>query len=334
MFLHRKELIQPVSVGNPDARFGIYLLEQFGGATGELTAALQYWVQSFHVEDAGIRDMLQDIAIEEFSHLEMVGKLIAQHTSKLDQESVSEAPLFKLKGGGPHFLDSQGSCWTAAYIQEGGNVVRDLRANISAEAGARQTYEAPIKACDDEGTKKTLHHLLTREITHANMFMKALDAMGKLDDPFFGNVPPDETVKLVFNLSQGQDVRGPWNGSPIRCTWPTQSQKVGCLRRRSMRTMKAIVRMRQRDGRSKAGPDRLTRSFSAAREGTPSDKVQAQPRRGAFRRLLLEEHERGPGLPRPLSSVQREVTNTSRPQMAPSGRRVAVRLERRRAQPY
>jgi hypothetical protein len=40
-----------------------------GGATGELTAALQYWVQSFHVENAAIRDMLQDIAIEEFSHL-------------------------------------------------------------------------------------------------------------------------------------------------------------------------------------------------------------------------------------------------------------------------
>ena len=71
-----------------------------------------------------------------------------------------------------------------------------------------------IKACDDEGTKKTLHHLLTREITHANMFMKALDQMGKLDDPFFGNIPPDDTVKLVFNLSQGEDERGPWNEEP------------------------------------------------------------------------------------------------------------------------
>jgi Mn-containing catalase len=59
-----------------------------------------------------------------------------------------------------------------------------------------------------------LVHLLTREITHANMFMKALDAMGKLDDPFFGNVAPDESVKLVFNLSQGQDERGPWNEGP------------------------------------------------------------------------------------------------------------------------
>jgi Mn-containing catalase len=26
--------------------------------------------------------------------------------------------------------------------------------------------------------------------------MKALDQLGKLDDPFFVNIPPDETVKL------------------------------------------------------------------------------------------------------------------------------------------
>jgi Mn-containing catalase len=162
MFYHRKELFRPVSVGTPDAQFGQYLLEQFGGATGELTAALQYWVQSFHVENAAIRDMLQDIAIEEFNHLEMVGKLIALHTAKIDQTEVYDAPLFQIKGGGPHFLDSHGCAWTASYIQEGGNVVRDLRANISAEAGARQTYEALIKRTTDEGTKATLTHLLTR----------------------------------------------------------------------------------------------------------------------------------------------------------------------------
>ena len=102
-------------------------------------------MQSFHVTDAGIRDMLQDIAIEEFSHLEMVGKLIEQHTSKLDQKDVYAAPLFRIRGMGPHFVDSQGHAWTAAYINEGGNVVRDLRSNIAAEAGARQTYEALMK---------------------------------------------------------------------------------------------------------------------------------------------------------------------------------------------
>src|SRR5580692_1156191 len=212
MFFHRKELIQPVKVGKPDPRFGMFLLEQFGGATGELTAALQYWVQSFHVTDASIRDMLQDIALEEFSHLEVVGKLIEQHTSKLDQTDVYTAPLFRVRGVGPHFVDSQGSAWCASYINEGGNVVRDLRADIAAEAGARQTYEALIHASPDEGSKKALTFLLTREISHANMFMKALDSMDKLTDPMFGGVKPDDTVKLVFNLSQGgDDLRGPWN---------------------------------------------------------------------------------------------------------------------------
>ena len=130
MFFHRKETMMPVDVKKPDPRFGQYLLEQFGGATGELTAALTYWVQSFHITDAGIRDMLQDIAIEEFSHLEMVGKLIEQHTSKLDQKDVYDAPLFRIRGMGPHFVDSQGHAWTAAYINEGGNVVRDLRSGM------------------------------------------------------------------------------------------------------------------------------------------------------------------------------------------------------------
>jgi Mn-containing catalase len=47
------------------------------------------------------------------------------------------------------------------------------------------------------------------------MFMKTLDAMGKLDDPFFGTIEPDDTVNIVYNLSQGQDARGPWNEKPF-----------------------------------------------------------------------------------------------------------------------
>lgn len=212
MFFHKKETIHTVNTGEANPRFAQLLLEQFGGATGELTAALQYWVQSFHVENAGIRDMLQDIAIEEFGHLEMVGKLIEEHTKNVDQTEAFKSSLFAVRGMGPHFLDSQGSAWTAAYINEGGDVVRDLRANVAAEAGARQTYESLIKLATDEGTKRTLVHLLTREISHTKMFMKALDSLGKLDDPFFGNVQPDETVDIYYNLSSnGKEERGPWN---------------------------------------------------------------------------------------------------------------------------
>lgn len=215
MFFHKKETIHTVKINDPNPRFAQLLLEQFGGATGELTAALQYWVQSFHCEHPGIRDMLQDIAIEEFGHLEMVGKLIEGHTKNTDQTEAYKSTLFALRGIGPHFLDSQGVSWTAAYINEGGDVVRDLRADIAAEAGARQTYEELIKLAPDEGTKNTLVHLLTREISHTKMFMEALQSLGKLTDPFFGNIQPDQSVDIYYNLSQnGKDERGPWNSEP------------------------------------------------------------------------------------------------------------------------
>jgi Mn-containing catalase len=215
MFFHQKTLMHPVDVTKPDPKFAQLLLQQFGGATGELTAALQYWVQSFHIENADIRDMLQDIALEEFGHLEMVGKLIEQHTSGTDQTEAYKSSLFQLRGIGPHYLDDQGVAWTATYVNEGGNVVRDLRANIGAEAGARQTYEALLKIAPDEGTKKALWFLLTREISHTKMFMEALNNLGKLDDPLFGNVQPDDSVDLFFNLSKNGDIKlGPWNSEP------------------------------------------------------------------------------------------------------------------------
>lgn len=218
MFIHKKELIHPVSVDNPDPRYGQYLLEQFGGATGELTAALQYFVESFHVTNSGIRDMLLDISTEELGHLEMVGRLIELHT-KADKDlkiKAEESSLFALRGKGPHFLDSFGSSWTASYINEGGDVVRDLRANIAAEAGALATYEQLIKNSQDEGTKKTLGHLATREVAHTHMFMEALQSLGKLTDPLFGGLKPDDTVNVYYNMSSNgaADERGPWNSEP------------------------------------------------------------------------------------------------------------------------
>lgn len=216
MFFHKKALIHDLAIGEPNPRFAQLLLEQFGGATGELTAAMQYWVQSFHCDDAGIRDMLQDIAVEEMGHLEMVGRLIEAHTRGAGRSVAYDSTLFAVRGLGPHFLDSNGVAWSASYINEGGHVVRDLRADIAAEAGARQTYEALIQACPDKQTERALVHLLTREISHTKMFMKALDSLGELTEPMFGNVQPDATVDLYFNLSRDGDAdqRGPWNSEP------------------------------------------------------------------------------------------------------------------------
>ena len=211
MFVHKKELLHPVNVTDPDPKFAEFLLEQFGGATGELTAALQYFTQAQHTDDPALRDMLMDIATEEFGHLEMVAHLIEAHSSGAVQEAAYNSTLFAIRGKGAHLIDSQGSAWVGAYVNEGGSPVRDLRANIAAEAGALNTYEALIAMAKDEGSIRALNHLATREVTHAQMFMDALKSMDKLDKPLFGDLQPDDTVDLVFNLSQSMD---PSNDKP------------------------------------------------------------------------------------------------------------------------
>lgn len=219
MFLHRPVLQTEVNVQNPDPVFAEKLLEQFGGATGELSAALTYWTQSFHTDNAGIRDMLQDIGTEEFTHLEVIAMLIEQHTRRASQDVQDRAyrsTLFAVRGPGPHLVDSKGSYWDARYVNEGGDVVRDLRADVAAEAGALATYEALLRLTEDEGTRRALNFLATREVAHTRMFMEALRSVNKLTDPIFGDLQPDTSVNLYFNMSSGPgaDLRGPWNSEP------------------------------------------------------------------------------------------------------------------------
>ena len=219
MFIHKSEPIILVNVQNPDPVFAEKLLQQYGGGTGELTAALTYLTQSYHTDEPGIRDMMQDIGTEELGHLEVIAMLIEQHTRKAStdaQDKAYRSTLFAIRGKGPHLVDAKGSYWDSRYVDEGGSVVRDLRADVAAEAGALATYEALIPLTDDEGTRTALRTLGTREVAHAHMFMEALRSLNKLDDPLFGDLKPDDTVNVYYNMASGpgSDLRGPWNKEP------------------------------------------------------------------------------------------------------------------------
>ena len=220
MYHHVKKLMYTVRVDEPDPRFGNMLLEQFGGANGELAAAMQYSVQGLNCEDAARKDLLMDIGTEELSHLEIVGTLARMHLKPLKsvREAAEADPLIAIAGGGGvNLFNSQGNAWTADYLKITGELDVDLRSNIAAEARAKIVYERLINFCRDAGTKDTLQFLMTREITHMRAFTLALETMGK--PPFsIGRVAP--TPKLVdqfFNNSTGEgdygevDARGPWN---------------------------------------------------------------------------------------------------------------------------
>jgi Mn-containing catalase len=220
MYHHIKKLMYTVRVDDPDPKFGNMLLEQFGGANGELAAAMQYSIQGLNCDDAERKDLLMDIGTEELSHLEIVGTLARMHLkpTKFDREHAEADPLIAIAGGGGvNLFNSQGNAWTADYLKITGELDVDLRSNIAAEARAKIVYERLINFTTDAGTKDALQFLMTREITHMVAFTAALESMNK---PRFviGQIPPTPgLVDQFFNTSTGQgedgeiDARGPWN---------------------------------------------------------------------------------------------------------------------------
>lgn len=220
MYHHVKKLMYTVRVDEPDPQFGRMLLEQFGGANGELAAAMQYSIQGLNCEDPARKDLLMDIGTEELSHLEVIGTLARLHLkpTKTARDAAEADPLIAIAGGGGvNLFNSQGNPWTADYLKITGELDVDLRSNIAAEARAKIVYERLINFCDDVGTKEALQFLMTREITHMKAFAAALDSLGK-DRFSIGQVPPTPgVVNQYFNDSTGPgdngdvDARGPWN---------------------------------------------------------------------------------------------------------------------------
>ena len=220
MYHHVKKLMYTVRVDAPDPRFGNMLLEQFGGANGELAAAMQYSIQGLNCDDAARKDLLMDIGTEELSHLEVVGTLARLHLAhmKNNREAAEADPLIAIAGGGGvNLCNSMGNAWTADYLKITGELDVDLRSNIAAEARAKIVYERLINFCDDAGTKDALQFLMTREITHMKAFAAALESMEK--PPFsIGRIAPSAgVVNQFYNDSTGAgdlgeiDARGPWN---------------------------------------------------------------------------------------------------------------------------
>jgi Mn-containing catalase len=238
MFHHVKELQFNARVTEPDPRFASMLLEQFGGANGELKAAMQYFTQAFTVRKAypDKYDMLMDIATEELSHLEIVGATITMLLNGLNgelkdateksgwmsmlnsnadkenmiHEAMTNPQFLNLCGGGPGVRDSQGYPWNGTYVDANGDLTVDLRSDIAAESRAKIVYEYLLQFTDDPFVKDTLGFLMTREISHFQMFAAALETIQPNFPP--GTLQGDPRYKqMVFNMSNGVGARGPWN---------------------------------------------------------------------------------------------------------------------------
>lgn len=184
MWVYQKKLQYPVRVSTCNPHLARFLLEQYGGADGELSAALRYLDQRYTIPDK-VKGVLNDIGTEEFAHLEMIATMVYKLTKDATPEELDKAGL------GPHYANhdkalfyhnAAGAPWTATYIQAKGDPIADLYEDIAAEEKARATYQWIINLSDDPDLNDGLKFLREREIVHSQRFREAVEILKEEKD--------------------------------------------------------------------------------------------------------------------------------------------------------
>lgn len=202
MFVHHSDLAYNVRVDQPNPMYARLLQQAIGGPEGELRVMSQYLFQGFNARgDARYRDLLLATGTEEIGHVEVLATAVALNLEGAKSELVDQVatnPLVAARLGGidpRHFLstglgatpaDANGVPFSAGYVDTGGNLRADMRANVAAEAIGRTLATRLYEATDDPGMKDMWRFLIARDTMHQQQWLAVLE---ELEDP--ANAPGD-----------------------------------------------------------------------------------------------------------------------------------------------
>ncbi|WP_261132425.1 manganese catalase family protein [Bacillus sp. Marseille-Q3570] len=179
MWVYEKKLQYPVKVSKCNPMLAKFLIEQYGGADGELAAALRYLNQRYSIPDKVV-GLLTDIGTEEFAHLEMIATMVYKLTKDATPDEMKEAGLgahYANHDNALFYHNAAGVPWTASYIAAKGDPIADLYEDIAAEEKARATYQWIINLSDDPDLNDSLSFLREREIVHSQRFREAVEIL-------------------------------------------------------------------------------------------------------------------------------------------------------------
>ena len=178
MFSYTKRLQFPIDIRRKDLKTAKILVTQYGGAQGELSAALRYLNQRFSMPDDKGKALLTDIGTEELAHVEMICTMVNQLMKGATIEELKAAGLdghYAEHGMGIFPTDANGVPWTATYISTTGDPLADLSEDLAAEQKARAVYENLMNLIDNPEVLRTLEWLRQREIVHFARFKELYD---------------------------------------------------------------------------------------------------------------------------------------------------------------
>ena len=178
MFKYNKRLQYPINITKKDLRMAKFLVTQYGGANGELGAALRYLNQRFTMPDDKGKALLTDIGTEELGHVEMLETMIYQLMKDATLEELKEAGLDTHYAEHAKALfptDAAGVPFTTTYFATTGDPLADLSEDMAAEQKARAVYENLIDLTDDQNVIGPLLWLRQREIVHYDRFKELFE---------------------------------------------------------------------------------------------------------------------------------------------------------------
>ena len=177
MWNYEKRLEYPVNIKTPNAKLASYIISQYGGPDGELSASTRYLSQRFSAYNPRVAGLLTDIGTEELAHFEMIGAIVRQLTKGLSAQELEAA------GFAPYYIDHTAGIWpqaaggipfNACEFQSSGDAVADLVEDLAAEQKARKTYDNILRLVNDHDVADPIRFLREREIVHFQRFGEAL----------------------------------------------------------------------------------------------------------------------------------------------------------------
>ncbi len=178
MWKYEKRLQYPINIKKKDLRMAKAILTQYGGANGELAAALRYLDQRYTMPDDRGKALLTDIGTEELSHVEMISTMVYQLTKDASVAELKAAGLddyYSEHGKDLYPVNASGVPFTVTYFAAVGDPIANLSENMAAEQKARAVYENLIDLATDEDVIGPLLWLRQREIVHFNRFKELYD---------------------------------------------------------------------------------------------------------------------------------------------------------------
>lgn len=204
MFSYCKRLQYPVNIKKKDLRMAKYLVTQYGGANGELGAAIRYLNQRYTMPDNRGKALLTDIGTEELAHVEMISTMIYQLMKDATLDELRAAGLDSFYAEHNKALyptDSNGVPFTVAYFATTGDPLADLSEDMAAEQKARATYENLIDLTNDPDVIGPLLWLRQREIVHYTRFKELFDYYNKKNNKIESNnvMPNTQDLFQIMN---------------------------------------------------------------------------------------------------------------------------------------